>query len=107
MKDLEAAIQAAKETDKVNAPITVARQNAYDKLNKYYNLSDKSHTLYAAATKECTISTRIGIQRIRQNSKRLCVKLYDKSGSQNIDTLLSKMRDLSNGLQYSIDISIE
>jgi hypothetical protein len=53
MKDLEAAIQAAKETDKVNAPITVARQNAYDKLNKYYNLSDKSHTLYAAATLFC------------------------------------------------------
>ena len=49
MTDLEHNIQAAKQDDVVK-PVTIARQNAYQKLTKYYNLSDEAHTLYAAAT---------------------------------------------------------
>ena len=49
MTELESHIQKAKD-DEVPKPITIARQNVYEKLRKYYNLSDGAHTLYAAAT---------------------------------------------------------
>lgn len=50
---LEAEIEAAKAAGTTSEPITVARQNAYDKLDKYWTRSDETHTLYAAATLMC------------------------------------------------------
>jgi hypothetical protein len=32
------------------SPLAVAHQNAWAKLNKYYNKTDNSHDIYAAAT---------------------------------------------------------
>jgi hAT family protein len=52
--ELEDAIQAAKELGTLEDPINIARQNAYEKLDKYWNKSDQAYTLYAAATLMCS-----------------------------------------------------
>ena len=34
----------------MKSPLTIAHQNAWDKLTKYYNKTDECHLIYAAAT---------------------------------------------------------
>lgn len=38
------------EAGRGTSPLAVAYQNAWEKLNKYYNITDDSHSIYAAAT---------------------------------------------------------
>jgi hypothetical protein len=54
---LEALLSAMEDSQKRlievgqgTSPLAVAYQNAWEKLNKYYNITDDSHSIYAAAT---------------------------------------------------------
>jgi hypothetical protein len=48
--DQEKAIQKLKIQGRSKSPLAVAHQNAWEKLKKYYNKTDDSHLIYAAAT---------------------------------------------------------
>jgi hypothetical protein len=50
LSDLEHHIEVACAAGNRENHITVARQNAYQKLQKYYEMTDQAYTLYAAAT---------------------------------------------------------
>jgi hypothetical protein len=50
MKEMEQGIGDQKAQGQATSPIAIAYQNAWEKLQKYYKLTDNAHTLYAAAT---------------------------------------------------------
>ena len=53
LKSMETGRDQYKDT-----PIGVAYQNAWQKLQKYYQLSDKAHTIYVAATLFCPLARK-------------------------------------------------
>jgi hypothetical protein len=50
LSEMEDGRRRLEEVGKGQTPLAVAYQNVWEKLNKYYNITDDSHSIYAAAT---------------------------------------------------------
>jgi hypothetical protein len=50
LSEMEDGRRRLEQAGRGQTPLAVAYQNAWEKLNKYYNITDDSHSIYAAAT---------------------------------------------------------